>query len=654
MARWNGRDAAGKVARDGSYRLKVQRLGPHDRAAQPARARHGVRRAGHERVAPRDLARLRLARRPRHRRRARQRAARGPAPARCARAVALVRTVRVRQRARALAVSWPPYDGRRCTTAPDGRYRPARDRPRRARQHARDRRSASSPRAASSSRCPTARSSPASACASASRPTPAACGSTSRGSAGRRRCWRARRTRPPRSRACPAALRGRRLRRRATAMRAARIDGAAGGARREPGARRAARQPGGRASVLAPYQRRLDALGIRFDAITLRDVARGRARTATRPSSCRRWREPAPSRGRPGRDEPRRHRAGARRVIPAALALAGAAGLAGVLTRGDRAARLASLAAARGGDARRCSAGSASPTPLRAHAAPAAVALVVALALGVGLARRAPAPAAGAAVRRLPRRCRSGSRCTSAARTRTCSCRCTRVIGVAWLALVLERCAAGSPCACRPAALALPLLLLVAWEGASLAWSASATEGAKALAFYALPSASCWRRSWRTRRRARACRTSCASRSRSRSIFAAVGVYQLLRHDIWWNRKLMVSNAFSSFFRVNSIFYDPSIFGRYLAVTIALVFAALLFGSVRRPLAGRRRPPRWPGSGSSRRTRSRPSSRSARPSARGSSWRSGAGSPGCCWRVRCSSASGCSPCRRCATPASTA
>ena len=62
-----------------------------------------------------------------------------------------------------------------------------------------------------------------------------------------------------------------------------------------------------------------------------------------------------------------------------------------------------------------------------------------------------------------------------------------------------------------------------------------------------------------------------------------MGVYQLARHDIWWNRKLMVSNAFSSFFRVNSIFYDPSIFGRYLAVTIVLLFAALLFGAVRRP-----------------------------------------------------------------------
>ena len=44
-----------------------------------------------------------------------------------------------------------------------------------------------------------------------------------------------------------------------------------------------------------------------------------------------------------------------------------------------------------------------------------------------------------------------------------------------------------APLRLPPRGFALPLLLLVAWEGASLAWSESATEGAKALAFYALP-----------------------------------------------------------------------------------------------------------------------------------------------------------------------
>ncbi len=134
-----------------------------------------------------------------------------------------------------------------------------------------------------------------------------------------------------------------------------------------------------------------------------------------------------------------------------------------------------------------------------------------------------------------------------------------------------------------PRAVALPLLLLVAWEGASLAWSESATEGAKVLAFYVLPFGVLLA----------ALVANPPPRPRLPDllrlqvvlalVFAAVGVYQLLSHDIWWNRKLMVSNAFSSFFRVNSVFYDPSIFGRYLAATIVLVFAALLFGRVRRP-----------------------------------------------------------------------
>ena len=57
-----GATPAGRSARDGSYRLRVQRLGPQHRAAQPARARHGRAHRGHERLAPRDLARLRLAR----------------------------------------------------------------------------------------------------------------------------------------------------------------------------------------------------------------------------------------------------------------------------------------------------------------------------------------------------------------------------------------------------------------------------------------------------------------------------------------------------------------------------------------------------------------------------------------------------------------
>ena len=88
-------------------------------------------------------------------------------------------------------------------------------------------------------------------------------------------------------------------------------------------------------------------------------------------------------------------------MIPAAFALAGTAGVAGLLTRDDRWARLASLLLAAGGTLALLGWLGVAHT-LRAHAAPAAAGLVVALALGVVGRARAAALAPGASVRRLP------------------------------------------------------------------------------------------------------------------------------------------------------------------------------------------------------------------------------------------------------------
>ena len=121
-ATWNGRDGRGAVVPDGSYRLKVRLSGRRiellnpltlDTAAgiasthvsrrviSPDCDSHGDRVSvvvrGRE-----QLAGLALEVRQGSR---------------------LVRTVRVKSRARALAVSWPPRAGKRCRTAPDGVYR---------------------------------------------------------------------------------------------------------------------------------------------------------------------------------------------------------------------------------------------------------------------------------------------------------------------------------------------------------------------------------------------------------------------------------------------------------------------------------------------------------------------------------------------------
>ncbi|MDX6621553.1 MAG: hypothetical protein QOK36_3939 [Gaiellales bacterium] len=122
VARWDGRSATGAVAPDGSYRLKVSLAGRRIQLLNPLAldttvgvlATHVSRRV----ISPdcdshgdrvtivvrgrEQLAGLQL---------------------QVWKGAARVRTVRLRKRARALAISWPPYAGTRCRTAPDGAYR---------------------------------------------------------------------------------------------------------------------------------------------------------------------------------------------------------------------------------------------------------------------------------------------------------------------------------------------------------------------------------------------------------------------------------------------------------------------------------------------------------------------------------------------------
>ncbi len=46
--------------------------------------------------------------------------------------------------------------------------------------------------------------------------------------------------------------------------------------------------------------------------------------------------------------------------------------------------------------------------------------------------------------------------------------------------------------------------------------------------------------------------------------FARIGIYQYATSDVFWNPKVIVGNAYAPFYRVNSVFYDPSVYGRFL------------------------------------------------------------------------------------------
>ena len=67
--------------------------------------------------------------------------------------------------------------------------------------------------------------------------------------------------------------------------------------------------------------------------------------------------------------------------------------------------------------------------------------------------------------------------------------------------------------------------------------------------------------------------------------YAGVGLYQWATREVFWNPKLQVDNAYAPFFRVNSVFWDPSIYGRYLVVAILATLALVLLGLRERLLA---------------------------------------------------------------------
>jgi O-antigen ligase len=62
-------------------------------------------------------------------------------------------------------------------------------------------------------------------------------------------------------------------------------------------------------------------------------------------------------------------------------------------------------------------------------------------------------------------------------------------------------------------------------------------------------------------------------------LFAGIGFWQYhTRNLLIENPKLVVGNAYQGFFRVNSVFWDPSVYGRFLVVAIVVGVVVVLRG----------------------------------------------------------------------------
>jgi len=64
--------------------------------------------------------------------------------------------------------------------------------------------------------------------------------------------------------------------------------------------------------------------------------------------------------------------------------------------------------------------------------------------------------------------------------------------------------------------------------------------------------------------------------------FVFIGSIEYLSRSLFWNDAVIRSNEFHTYFRVNSIFWDPNVYGRYLALVLVVVTTAMLWARDRR------------------------------------------------------------------------
>jgi O-antigen ligase len=144
--------------------------------------------------------------------------------------------------------------------------------------------------------------------------------------------------------------------------------------------------------------------------------------------------------------------------------------------------------------------------------------------------------------------------------------------GAAFLFRVLRRNEVASP----PRVVAVPVAAFLAFASVSLLWSRDLDAGANLLAFFLLPFAAMVAIVARSELAAWLPKALAAIAVGLATVFALIGLWQEARKDLFfYEPELEVANAYSSFFRVTSLFTDPSLYGRHLVLGFAVLLVIL-------------------------------------------------------------------------------
>jgi O-antigen ligase len=148
------------------------------------------------------------------------------------------------------------------------------------------------------------------------------------------------------------------------------------------------------------------------------------------------------------------------------------------------------------------------------------------------------------------------------------------VLGAAVLALLL-RLLRGVELRPLPLLVAVPAAAFVAIAGLSLLWTRDPREGAIDLFSFLFPFAALLLVVGQVLLTGIVTRLVAATLLAGTAVLAAIGLWQQWTHTLFFADDLQFANAYTSFFRVTSLFSDSSIYGRYLAVGIAVTFVLL-------------------------------------------------------------------------------
>jgi O-antigen ligase/polysaccharide polymerase Wzy-like membrane protein len=127
-----------------------------------------------------------------------------------------------------------------------------------------------------------------------------------------------------------------------------------------------------------------------------------------------------------------------------------------------------------------------------------------------------------------------------------------------------------------PFLLALPLATFVTFASTSFLWTWDERSGGITLAFFVFPFVAGLATIARSPIAVWLPRALLVTLAALGTLFAAIGIWQAHTRTLFFGRDVAVANAYTSFFRVTSLFKDPSLYGRYLVVPMAALLVTIL------------------------------------------------------------------------------